>query len=107
MKSAEGEKFGFVQPYADSPLDDIHVGEDVYISMAESAQRYAWFITPYLIITDEMNHAFYPTVLASGFCSWPFHYGAFWLLGSGFCLSAVPDPQIPRKCTALTLESPQ
>ena len=38
--------------------DDVHVGEDVYISMAESAQQYAWFITPYLIITDEMNHAF-------------------------------------------------
>ena len=39
-------------------MDDIHVGEDVYISMAESAQKYAWFITPYLIITDEMCHAF-------------------------------------------------
>ncbi len=56
--SAEGKDLGFVQPYADSPLDDIHVGEDVYISMAESAQKYAWFITPYLIITDEMCHAF-------------------------------------------------
>ena len=55
---AEGSKLGFVQPYADSPMDDIHVGEDVYISMAECAQKYAWFITPYLIITDEMCHAF-------------------------------------------------
>ena len=55
---AKGEHFGFVLPYADSPMDDIHVGEDVYISMAESAQKYAWFITPYLIITDEMCHAF-------------------------------------------------
>ncbi len=55
---AEGTDLGFVQPYADSPLDDLHVGEDVYISMAESAQKYAWFITPYLIITDEMCHAF-------------------------------------------------
>ena len=54
----EGSKLGFVQPYADSPMDDIHVGEDVYISMAECAQKYAWFITPYLIITDEMCHAF-------------------------------------------------
>ena len=53
-----GSGLGFVQPYADSPMDDIHVGEDVYISMAESAQKYAWFITPYLIITDEMCHAF-------------------------------------------------
>ena len=56
--TAQGSSLGFVQPYADSPMDDIHVGEDVYISMAESAQKYAWFITPYLIITDEMNHAF-------------------------------------------------
>ena len=30
-----GEQLGFVQPYADSPMDEIHVGEDVYISMAE------------------------------------------------------------------------
>ncbi len=49
---------GFVIPYADSPMDDIHVGEDVYISIVENARSYAWFITPYLIITDEMAHAF-------------------------------------------------
>lgn len=54
----EGKKLGFVQPYADSPMDNVHVGEDVYISIAESAKKYAWFITPYLIITDEMSHAF-------------------------------------------------
>ena len=54
----KGKNLGFVQPYADSPMDDIHTGEDVYISIAESAQKYAWFITPYLIITDEMCHAF-------------------------------------------------
>ena len=35
----EGSSLGFVQPYADTPMDDIHVGEDVYISMAESAQE--------------------------------------------------------------------
>ncbi len=55
---ASGEGLGFVQPYASSPMSEDHVGEDVYISMAESAQKYAWFITPYLIITDEMCHAF-------------------------------------------------
>ncbi len=48
---------GFVLPYADSPMDDQMVGEDVYISVAEYAQSYAWFVTPYLIITDEMTHA--------------------------------------------------
>ena len=48
---------GFIQPYADSPMDQVHVGEDVYISLAEKANRYCWFITPYLILTDEMSHA--------------------------------------------------
>ena len=44
-------------PYADSPLDDEQVGEEVYISMANKAEHYCWFITPYLIITDELSHA--------------------------------------------------
>ena len=57
-RPVDGKRLGFVQPYADSPMDDIHVGEDVYISMAECAQDYVWFITPYLIITDEMCRAF-------------------------------------------------
>ena len=48
---------GYVQPYADSPLDGEQVGEEVYISMANKAEKYCWFITPYLIITDEMTHA--------------------------------------------------
>lgn len=48
---------GYVQPYADSPLDDEQVGEEVYISMANKAEHYCWFITPYLILTDEMSHA--------------------------------------------------
>lgn len=48
---------GFVQPYADSPLDSEHVGEEVYISLVNSAHDYCWFMTPYLIITDEMEHA--------------------------------------------------
>lgn len=46
---------GFIQPYADTPMDSIAVGEDVYMSIAEGATDYVWFITPYLIITDEMN----------------------------------------------------
>lgn len=48
---------GFIQPYADSPMDDEQVGENVYISMVNKAERYCWFITPYLIITDEMAQA--------------------------------------------------
>ena len=53
----QAQQRGYVQPYADSPLDGEQVGEEVYISMANKAERYCWFITPYLIITDEMTHA--------------------------------------------------
>ncbi len=59
-EAAEGRssgRKGFVVPYGDQPLDDEHVGENVYISIAEYAKKYAWFITPYLILTDEMIHA--------------------------------------------------
>ena len=55
--SGQGSGTGFVQPYADSPMDGRHIGEDVYISIAEGATDYVWYITPYLIITDEMTHA--------------------------------------------------
>ncbi len=48
---------GLVQPYADNPMDEEHVGENVYISLIEGAEDYVWFTTPYLIITDEMIHA--------------------------------------------------
>ena len=51
------EQNSFIAPYADIPIDNEHVGEDVYISMAEYAKDYAWFITPYLILTDEMIHS--------------------------------------------------
>ncbi len=48
---------GFIQPYADSPMDEERIGEDVYISMAEKANKYCYFVTPYLILTDEMIHS--------------------------------------------------
>ena len=54
----ESVEKGYIQPYADSPLDDEHVGENVYMNVLRNAKKYAWFITPYLIITDEMNSAF-------------------------------------------------
>ena len=50
------QQTGFVQPYADSPMDNEQVGEEVYISMINKAEKYCWFMTPYLIITDEMTH---------------------------------------------------
>ena len=53
----EAKEEGYVIPYADLPIDDDQVGEDVYISLAEYAKDYVWYVTPYLILTDEMIHA--------------------------------------------------
>ncbi len=46
---------GYVQPYADSPLDAERVGENVYMNVIKNAKHYVYFMTPYLIITDEMS----------------------------------------------------
>ena len=46
---------GFVQPYADSPLDGEPGGENVYMGVVKAASEYVYFTTPYLIISDEMS----------------------------------------------------
>lgn len=48
---------GFVQPYADSPLDDEYMGENIYLNLIQSAKHYLYIATPYLIISDEMTRA--------------------------------------------------
>lgn len=45
---------GIVVPYADSPLDNEQVGETVYLNMLKQAKDYAYIITPYLILDDEL-----------------------------------------------------
>ena len=54
MPVEPAEDGGYVQPYADSPLDEERVGENVYLNMLKTARRYAWITTPYLILDDEM-----------------------------------------------------
>ncbi len=46
---------GFVQPFGDNPLDRERVAEDVYLNLASQANQTLYFMTPYLIITDEMT----------------------------------------------------
>lgn len=46
---------GWVQPYADSPLDRVTTAEDVYLNVIKGATSRLWATTPYLIITDEMT----------------------------------------------------
>ena len=45
---------GFVQPYADSPLDDETTGELVYFNMMNKAKDYIYITTPYLIVDHDM-----------------------------------------------------
>ncbi len=47
----------FVQPYCDSPLDFEPVGEFVYLNMVNQATNYVYFMTPYLILDEELNTA--------------------------------------------------
>jgi cardiolipin synthase len=51
------ESDGWVQPYADSPLDNDNVGEHVYIQIINNARNYVYINTPYLIVDDNMQSA--------------------------------------------------
>ncbi|MDR1278148.1 MAG: cardiolipin synthase [Treponema sp.] len=51
------ESDGFVQPYADSPIDDENVGEHVYIQIINSARNYVYINTPYLVVDDNLLSA--------------------------------------------------
>ena len=53
--SVEAE--GFVQPFADNPLEETRVAESVYMNLINLASRKLYIMTPYLIITDEMTQA--------------------------------------------------
>ncbi len=53
----EIESDGFVQPYCDSPLDEEHVGEHVYLHIINNAKDYVYINTPYLIVDDSMVSA--------------------------------------------------
>jgi len=51
------EKWGYVQPYADSPIDTENVGEHVYIKIINKAKNYVYINTPYLIVDDNLLSA--------------------------------------------------
>ncbi len=51
------ETESFVQPFADSPLDDEHVTDHVYTQMITKAQNYLYIMTPYLIVDNSMVSA--------------------------------------------------
>jgi cardiolipin synthase len=48
---------GYVQPFHDSPLDDEHVSETVYLNLINQAEKYIYIETPYLIADHKMMTA--------------------------------------------------
>ena len=48
---------GFVQPFGDDPLGEERIAENVYLNLASHAKKTLYFLTPYLIITDDMSRA--------------------------------------------------
>lgn len=48
------ESDGFVQPFGDSPMDQINVCEDTYMHILNRSTSYVYITTPYLILDNEM-----------------------------------------------------
>lgn len=48
---------GFVQPFGDDPLGQERLAKNVYMNLIARSQKSLWFITPYLIIPDDMCSA--------------------------------------------------
>ena len=48
---------GYVIPYCDSPIDDENVGERVYLDIINRAKNTVNIMTPYLVISHEMQEA--------------------------------------------------
>ena len=48
---------GYVQPFADSPLDGEAVGDTVFFNLITKARHSVYIMTPYLVISDKMISA--------------------------------------------------
>ena len=55
LASSRGE--GYIQPYTDNPLAQERTAENVYLNLIGHARDHIYFMTPYLIITDELCRA--------------------------------------------------
>lgn len=47
----------FVQPYADSPLDEKKIGIGAYAGLIQQAQKSLWIFTPYLVLDEYLRGA--------------------------------------------------
>ncbi len=50
----EPKSDGFIQPYADSPLDEEVMAENVYLDILAQAEDHVYIFTPYLAMDNEM-----------------------------------------------------
>ena len=48
---------GYLQPFADSPLDNEDVGATILQDLISAARERVWIMTPYLILDDKMSTA--------------------------------------------------
>uniref|UniRef100_UPI00294254F4 phospholipase D-like domain-containing protein n=1 Tax=Peptostreptococcus russellii TaxID=215200 RepID=UPI00294254F4 len=46
---------GIVHPYAENPLLEEQLAENIYLNIAKNAKDYLYIMTPYLLIDDNMN----------------------------------------------------
>ncbi|WP_305766941.1 cardiolipin synthase [Candidatus Epulonipiscium viviparus] len=57
VETAYYENAGFVQPFGDNPLDDVTVGQNVYVDIINQAKENIYIMTPYLILDDITKNA--------------------------------------------------
>lgn len=48
---------GIIIPFDDNPLDNERVSENVYLHMINTAKKYVYITTPYLILDDDLSDA--------------------------------------------------
>lgn len=56
-EAPRSEQSGYIQPFYDTPLDNEALGGNIYIDILNSAERYVYIFTPYLILDDNMKSA--------------------------------------------------
>ncbi len=57
IAESDVEGDGFVIPYSDDPLNEENPAEGIYMQILNTAQRYVYIATPYLIIDNTMKSA--------------------------------------------------
>ncbi len=55
LSEYEADDDGFVIPYCDDPLNDKNPAEGIYMQILNTAQKYVYIATPYLIIDNAMK----------------------------------------------------